>query len=454
MNIFEIYVNRESIENEFSVFLENKKKVIWSIYGVGGIGKTTLLNRFYEQKKEDDTASCFFDYANRAIEKATGIEILLYHLTVSDCKTFDKLKKIISQKHRSLSQKLDKISDTASAIPMKNINSLITELDKDAEYTKELGLVWSTIIDTIKVSSKLFNRDKKDEIITNNPELHLLAALLADFEKNKKGLLFIDTYEKLKDITVSTTLHPIGNELTSSNEAYELSFEDYITLILKFIYTNKEKAAIKTVIAGRDRVNKIDNIGLRNIKQSEVNKFEPEQILDYLEQKDFDLPDDDVIDEIQDITKGNPLILHYLTEFILVRYENEWTWDNWTELIQVFSTSDDDYGLIYYLTNSIASHISGWENTLWKLTIPRVLNSEIAEILYPNKEDESVYGKKYFHLLKEKGIIRKGKGVDENYYLLDELEASLSAYIRKEFCLLYTSPSPRDGATSRMPSSA
>jgi len=433
MNIFEIYVNRENIENEFSVFLKNKKKVIWSIYGVGGIGKSTLLNRFYEQIKEDKIASCFFDYANRVIDKVTGIEMLLYHLIVNDCKTFEKLKKIISKKHRSLSQKLDKISDTAGTVPMKNINSLITELDKDAEYTKELGLIWNTIIDTIKVGSKLFNREKKDELITNNPELHLLTALLADIEKNKRGVIFIDTYEKLKDITVSTTLHLIGNELTSSNEPYELSFEAYITLILKFIYINNDKADIKTIIAGRDRVNKIDNIGLRNIKQSKVNKFEPEQILDYLEQKDFDLPNEIVINEIQDITKGNPLILHYLTEFILLKYENQWTWDDWTELVQVFSTSDDEYGLIYYLTERIASHISGWENTLWKLTIPRVLNSEIAEILYPKKDDESVYGKKYFNLLQEKGIIRKGKGVDENYYLLDELKTSINAYTKKEF---------------------
>ena len=29
-----------------------------------------------------------------------------------------------------------------------------------------------------------------------------------------------------------------------------------------------------------------------------------------------------------------------------------------------------------------------------------------------------------------------------------------SAYLSAETCLLYTSPSPRDGATSRMPSSA
>jgi len=246
-------------------------------------------------------------------------------------------------------------------------------------------------------------------------------------------VIFIDTFEKLKDISVSTTLHSIANELTSSSEAYELSFEEYLTLILKFLYTNSEKAEIKTIIAGRDSVNKNDNIGHRYIKQSEVNKFTTEQIREYLEQKDFDLPDDNIINEIQNITKGNPLILHYLTEFIFVQYENNWTWDQWNELVPVFSNSDDDYGLIYYLTERIAKHIGDWENTLWKLAIPLELNPEMEDILYPKMEDKPVYGKKYFKLLQEKGILKKGKGDDQNYYLFNEVKASLNAYIKKEF---------------------
>ena len=200
MQSLKIYVERESIENEFSLFLKNDKKTIWSIYGVGGIGKTTLLNRFFEQTKEEDLTSCFFDYANHAINKITGLDILLYNLVTNDCKTFEKLKKIISKKYTSISQHLSKLGDTAGSVPMKSINSLIVELDKDAEYTKELGLIWATIIDTIKVGEKLFNRDKKNEIISNNPELHLVTALLADMEKHKKGIIFVDTFEKFRDI--------------------------------------------------------------------------------------------------------------------------------------------------------------------------------------------------------------------------------------------------------------
>ena len=38
------------------------------------------------------------------------------------------------------------------------------------------------------------------------------------------------------------------------------------------------------------------------------------------------------------------------------------------------------------------------------------------------------------------------------HHLLDSL--AVCAPVQCQFCLLYTSPSPRDGATSRMPSSA
>ena len=38
--------------------------------------------------------------------------------------------------------------------------------------------------------------------------------------------------------------------------------------------------------------------------------------------------------------------------------------------------------------------------------------------------------------------------------LAKELEPGLNALFGLEYCLLYTSPSPRDGLLSRMPSSA
>ena len=47
-------------------------------------------------------------------------------------------------------------------------------------------------------------------------------------------------------------------------------------------------------------------------------------------------------------------------------------------------------------------------------------------------------------------VIEKIKDIEQSLTYLDELDSHLWARI----CLLYTSPSPRDGLLSRMPSSA
>ena len=64
--------------------------------------------------------------------------------------------------------------------------------------------------------------------------------------------------------------------------------------------------------------------------------------------------------------------------------------------------------------------------------------------------------KKYAHLL-----VREGLGLTEGQELVVEAAVEAVSFVRDvvaagyaEGCLLYTSPSPRDGATSRMPSSA
>ena len=45
-------------------------------------------------------------------------------------------------------------------------------------------------------------------------------------------------------------------------------------------------------------------------------------------------------------------------------------------------------------------------------------------------------------------------GMVEDNIRIEGMKVSFSLIFEKPTCLLYTSPSPRDGATSRMPSSA
>ena len=65
----------------------------------------------------------------------------------------------------------------------------------------------------------------------------------------------------------------------------------------------------------------------------------------------------------------------------------------------------------------------------------------------PNKED---YLKCIYEIGTEEGKI-------SNKEIANRMQVSppaVTEMIKKLICLLYTSPSPRDGATSRMPSSA
>ncbi|MFN7116581.1 MAG: hypothetical protein ACK4TA_07245 [Saprospiraceae bacterium] len=369
MQSFDIYIPRELFENGFKQFSEKSNKPIWSIYGTGGIGKSTLMRDFQEKILKENTPMCFIDYSEYMPEKITGLDVLLYYSVSSNCHNFDKIKKIIERKYKAFSEKLSRISETAEGVPVKSISELIKEIDKDAAYTEELGLVWRTLVDTVKVASNVFKRDQKKDQVSSNPELHLFTALLADIEKHKAGFLLVDTFEKLKGVRVSTTLQIIGKQLVLAKTEYEVSFKEYLSLMITYLYEQVEKARIKTILAGRLRINEMGNFNLLHIQHNEVNKFELSQIFSYFERvaeliPDFPLPATAIVEEIEQLTKGNPLILHFLVQFILARYGEAWDWDEWQYLKPAFQQSEDENGLLYYLTNRIATHISGWEDSL------------------------------------------------------------------------------------------
>ena len=58
------------------------------------------------------------------------------------------------------------------------------------------------------------------------------------------------------------------------------------------------------------------------------------------------------------------------------------------------------------------------------------------------------------NLMKQSGSFRENEVVDERLMDSGELEKERGITILAKPCLLYTSPSPRDGLLSRMPSSA
>ena len=49
---------------------------------------------------------------------------------------------------------------------------------------------------------------------------------------------------------------------------------------------------------------------------------------------------------------------------------------------------------------------------------------------------------------------RRTRGIKRNVFVIGNINSGKSSFIQALHCLLYTSPSPRDLSTSRMPSSA
>jgi Tfp pilus assembly protein PilF len=460
----DIFVERKDITQKFIEFIQNDKQLIWSIYGAGGIGKSTLLNHFYEQlreKKQFNKNKGFFNKIKQFFNKKkeppialmnnqrdtsvllNALDIWLFEFSTDNTPHFNKIKAIIQKKYVSVADKLESISTAAEKVPVKSMTELIEKLDKDNEYIKELGIVWGTVQDTLKVITHLLKRDKKDEKIATNPELHLIVALLTDIKKAKDAYLLIDTFEKIKDIEIKTTLELRRGKLELVPE-YRTTFDNYIGRIIEFIednldVKNKDKEQVKVIITGRDRVVNLNKYSPSNIFCTELIYFNESLIEEYFKILRFDeesskhkeellplLTRKDAI-KILKLTKGNPLLIFYLKEYIRLRYHKNWAWNKLESIENHFKNSQEEYGLLYYLTNRIATHLSGWENTLWKLLIPRTLSLEISNILYPET-------KNYFIKLTEVGVLKRGQG--DNYttfYLHDEVKECLMLYRNKKF---------------------
>ncbi|MFN7116580.1 MAG: hypothetical protein ACK4TA_07240, partial [Saprospiraceae bacterium] len=61
------------------------------------------------------------------------------------------------------------------------------------------------------------------------------------------------------------------------------------------------------------------------------------------------------------------------------------------------------------------------------------MSDEIAAVLYPQQGEAAIYGKAFFKTLEEKGILRKGKGRDTNYYLHDEVKECLATHLNQKY---------------------
>ena len=93
-----------------------------------------------------------------------------------------------------------------------------------------------------------------------------------------------------------------------------------------------------------------------------------------------------------------------------------------------------------------------YESVLKKLESISVASSRVAVVIADAKLDESKYQSKLRTL---PDTPRKTEiPSDDNSFVYSEKEGTPGADAQSLYCLLYTSPSPRDQRGSRMPSSA
>ena len=87
------------------------------------------------------------------------------------------------------------------------------------------------------------------------------------------------------------------------------------------------------------------------------------------------------------------------------------------------------------------------------LTLPRAVTSRMRDSLRSNPTRAIRYDRLVDHLTDN--MVRAYRlGFREFGSLRRDTERAMRAEFRRKACLLYTSPSPRDGLLSRMPSSA
>ena len=118
----------------------------------------------------------------------------------------------------------------------------------------------------------------------------------------------------------------------------------------------------------------------------------------------------------------------------------------------LFQTANNEYqiALMDYQSGVDNAHLSIYRineqgDTLWTQKYPDILLGDVYQMIQTNDNGALVYGSTY---------------IDDDFFDIQAIKLDPNGVVEWQTaipnigCLLYTSPSPRDGATSRMPSSA
>lgn len=452
-------IRRDFLSTQQLDGLFQEPQSIWSLYGQGGIGKTTahrLMHEFYEQ---NGTPVLILDLTpeNQSMKPNAPISALevLLRSAKSNMPHFERTQKLIKGHYDRLSSRLQDVGNAVEAIPPKLEKELFSDLIEQDELQKSLGLVWKTLADTLSMVKKLVaKREKnKEEAAKRHPEETLWLALLSDFTKAGRGVILVDTFEETHDIQLNSRLRLYHKELQTLPQPQTYRFEVFLALLHEFLQNEEPAKNTKFILFGRERIRQLGTIkGLRRVKHTNILAFSAEEVRTYFGKladavEDFPRPDEEALQGIKSLTQNNPYLVKLLREYIEEVYDEEDGWD-WQELNSIesdFRRSEE--GIYGFLVQRIAKFMEGGTEDLWKLTIPRTLTDEIAEVLYPPPEarealgfkyqqapkKQAEYGKDRFTRYVQKGILIPPKKRENTYALHQEVRLALQAYLEKQY---------------------
>ena len=418
-------------EETFSELLGAKKPTVWSLSGVGGVGKTSLLRRFFNHCCDNQIPVVFLVDLKQL--RVSSMRELLMQVEHAHTGQFEKTQHKLRTSYETFSDMLQAYgqpADNAWDLLRRSASQNVSTEDKES-----LGLVAGAVRDGVKLAWQFLNRkeNKSLQAILQKPEEHLLKALREDFRH--QGVVLVDTLEQAAAMQLYTTLHFRGDGTLATDirgEPHNIPFLDYCAGIAHYLLDQP----VLMVLAGRQEIRELGELPPEYFaRKQEVPAFTAAEITEYLENslpRGMASPTPEDIDRLREITHGNPFLLKLVVR-LLYDWRDSWIWsaEQWQPLLKSFR-ADDRHGLLIYVARRLASHVQEGDRNFWRLALPRqYVHREMAELLFPPEASDTVSGFQLLKAYEEKGIVYRNQHPD-HYFLHDETRDALTAWAKRE----------------------
>lgn len=413
-----IWIERPQ-EASFQEWLKEPQFSYWQLEGEGGIGKTSLLERFRDRAAGAKKVAILMP-ADQCITEAgqDGVNLLL-NLDIENAPAFEKVKAILTNARSTLKAVLQSAGEQVSSHW-----DALSELAQ-MEVGDEAGTIMkgvrdiASVIKAIKGAGDSGQRD----IILKSPEESLLKALAEDVKKG--GVWLIDTWEKdTKDQISSRLAFPQPGRLRTpaKAEAQKYTLQQWLDGISSWLRAQGAKCLF--AVAGRMAPRELggERPPVRGV-QTRAKPLTMPEIRQFLEQG---LPDLDhgaaPLSALADRTGGLPILMLWVVRLVEneVRENPAWNWAQWPTLLPAFE-QDERQGLIHYAIDRIVQHQTGITD-IWKLALVDILNREILGILFPGHEDGLI------DRLERSGIIHRPRHDPNTWTIHDTSHEALECY--------------------------